>query len=62
MDPSTGMSIWWRDHADHHIPILMHPNGPFSQAVDGDENNYRQGKPLPYLAPPQTGDFPRFVR
>jgi hypothetical protein len=24
-----GMSAWWRDHADHHMPILLSPRGPF---------------------------------
>ena len=29
LDPATGMSIWWRDHADHHMRILLDPHGPF---------------------------------
>ncbi len=29
LDPATGMSIWWRDHADHHMPALLSPDGPF---------------------------------
>jgi len=57
LDPSTGMSIWWRDHADHHMPILMAPDGPFAEATDGDQNKCRQGAPLPYAQPP-TGLFP----
>ncbi|GAB4590370.1 DUF4913 domain-containing protein [Nocardia sp. IFM 10818] len=23
------LSNWWRDHADHHMPYLFDPNGPF---------------------------------
>ncbi|MET3976572.1 hypothetical protein ABIE39_002880 [Cellulosimicrobium sp. 4261] len=35
-DPATGMSVWWRDHADHHMAILLDPqNGPFGP-VDGE--------------------------
>jgi hypothetical protein len=29
-DPNTGMSVWWRDHADHHMSKLFDPQGPFS--------------------------------
>lgn len=57
-DPATGMSVWWRDHADHHMPELMDPDGPFA-AADGDaeENRCSRGDPLPYVAPP-AGLFP----
>ncbi|BAS08684.1 hypothetical protein AHiyo4_21060 [Arthrobacter sp. Hiyo4] len=23
------MSIWWRDHADHHMGVLLSADGPF---------------------------------
>ena len=42
------MSVWWRDHADHHMPMLLSPNGPF--AASDDQN--KRGEPLPYEAPP----------
>lgn len=29
LDPATGMSIWWKEHADHHMRVLLHPQGPF---------------------------------
>ncbi|MEL7978377.1 DUF4913 domain-containing protein [Isoptericola sp. F-RaC21] len=53
-DPSTGMSVWWRDHADHHMAVLMSSAGPFntgSTAYD-DENKCGRGEPLPYSPPP----------
>jgi hypothetical protein len=50
-DPATGMSIWWRDHADHHMPVLLDPDGPFAGVTDADENITSRGEPLPYLAP-----------
>lgn len=56
LDPSTGMSVWWRDHADHHMAVLMDPAGPFSTADCEDDKNAR-GEPLPYVAPP-IGMFP----
>lgn len=57
-DPATGMSVWWRDHADHHMGVLMDPQGPFSAADTlAEENQAGKGAPLPYAAPPQ-GLFP----
>lgn len=58
LDPSTGMSVWWRDHADHHMAVLMDPEGPFAASDRyGDENGADKGAPLPYEAPP-AGLFP----
>ena len=51
-DPALGMSVWWRDHADHHMPALMDPDGPFALATDGEENTCKRGEPLPYVEPP----------
>lgn len=56
LDPSTGMSVWWRDHADHHMPVLFDPDGPFAGAT-AEEDASRVGEPLPYEAPPE-GLFP----
>ncbi|NDR53552.1 MULTISPECIES: DUF4913 domain-containing protein [unclassified Actinomyces] len=52
LDPTTGMSTWWRDHADYHMAVLMDPDGPFSTAALGEENLSKKGDPLPYVAPP----------
>ena len=61
LDPTTGMSVWLRDHADHHLPLLMSKYGPFRKSKD--ENN--DGEPLPYIAPPEgmfsTGTDPSFT-
>ncbi|MFC0456225.1 DUF4913 domain-containing protein [Arthrobacter liuii] len=57
-DARTGMSVWWRDHADHHMRVLMDPDGPFAAADPNDTiNQCRKGEPLPYVAPP-AGLFP----
>lgn len=56
-DAATGMSVWWRDHADHHMAVLMDPDGPFTTATEGEENLSKRGAPLPYVAPP-VGTFP----
>jgi hypothetical protein len=29
LDPALGISVWLRDHLDHHYPILLDPHGPF---------------------------------
>lgn len=53
LDPSTGMSVWWRDHADHHMAVLMDPEGPFAAANHYEgANEADKGAPLPYEAPP----------
>ncbi|WP_407792049.1 DUF4913 domain-containing protein (plasmid) [Streptomyces sp. L7] len=57
-DPSTGMSVWWRDHADTHMAVLMDPQGPFAPAdAMAPENQCSKGDPLPYKQPPE-GLFP----
>ncbi|QGN34294.1 DUF4913 domain-containing protein [Microlunatus sp. Gsoil 973] len=56
-DPSTGMSVWWRDHADYHMPVLLDPDGVFADTADDPANTNRRGEPLPYAAPPE-GMFP----
>lgn len=48
LDPSTGVSVWLRDHADHHLGALMSPTGPFARST----NTAGPGEPLPYDPPP----------
>lgn len=48
LDPALGMSVWWRDHADHHLAVLMSPEGPFKDSQDRCEAD----EPLPYTVPP----------
>jgi hypothetical protein len=57
LDEATGMSVWWRDHCDHHMPILMSDQGPFARVATKPENQNEKGDPLPY-APPPRGMFP----
>lgn len=58
-DAQTGMSVWFRDHAEHHMSILLSPDGPFAAAGEGTnrENTNEKGEALPYVAPPE-GLFP----
>jgi len=48
LEGTTGMSVWWLQHADPQMRALMDPDGPF--ALSEDEN--KRGGPLPYTAPP----------
>ncbi|WP_236572095.1 MULTISPECIES: DUF4913 domain-containing protein [unclassified Nocardiopsis] len=47
-DGATGMSSWWRDHADYHMERLFDPDGPFGASQEAN----KPGDPLPYEAPP----------
>ena len=49
LDPTTGMSVWWRDHADPHMGVLMDPqNGPFwCCSVDGGHHSRGEQTPIP---------------
>lgn len=57
LDEATGMSVWWRDHCDHHMPILMSDQGPFVRDAAKPQNQNEKGDPLPY-APAPEGMFP----
>jgi hypothetical protein len=35
LEPATGISDWYRDHLDHHLPILLGARGPFYQCDPG---------------------------
>ncbi|WP_104125987.1 DUF4913 domain-containing protein [Cryobacterium sp. Y57] len=43
LKPTFGMSVCWRDHADHHMRMLMSPEGPFETS----RNRKSAGDPLP---------------
>lgn len=53
-DPATGLSVWFRDHADHHMTILLDADGPF-KGCDGRHSD----RPLDQLPhdPPPDGMF-----
>jgi Domain of unknown function (DUF4913) len=29
LDCATGISVWFKDHEDHHMSVLLDPRGPF---------------------------------
>ena len=53
LDPATGMSVWLRDHADHHMGVLLSSDGPFKGCgVDGHGDHPLE--PLPVATPPEA--------
>jgi Domain of unknown function (DUF4913) len=50
LDTTTGMSVWWRDHADHHLPILLSPDGPFARCTHRGHQDLPE--PLPTTPTP----------
>ncbi len=50
LDPTTGESVWFRDHADHHMSILLDADGPL-KGCDATHSK-RPLEPLPHEPPP----------
>ncbi len=53
MDPALGMSVWFRDHADHHMAVLLDADGPF-KGCSPEEGKGHSARltPLPCTPPP----------
>ncbi|MGZ6564499.1 MAG: DUF4913 domain-containing protein, partial [Solirubrobacteraceae bacterium] len=51
LDAATGLSVWFRDHADHHMTVLMAADGPF-KGCDGAHSE-RPVEQLPSTPPPE---------
>jgi len=45
LEPATGISDWYRDHLDHHLPILLGSRGPFFQC--GPDSGHVDQPPFP---------------
>jgi len=43
LDQTTGLSVWWKDHADHHMSKLLSPEGTFKDC----SKTHRLPHPLP---------------
>jgi Domain of unknown function (DUF4913) len=50
-DAATGLSVWFRDHADHHMPVLLDSDGPF-KGCDGRHCDHPLDE-LPHDPPPE---------
>lgn len=52
LEPATGISDWLRDHADHHMTILLSPDGPFRGCSPTKGHQSREPLRLPVEDPP----------
>lgn len=53
LDPATGVSVWFRDHADHHMTVLLDSDaGPFKYC-NTERGHSPRLEPLPVDAPPE---------
>lgn len=34
LQAATGIGLWYRDHLDHQLPVLLGPRGPFYQCTE----------------------------
>jgi hypothetical protein len=51
-DRALGPSIWWRDHADHHMLLLLSGDGPFRRCTRDRGHSLRPLPSLPSAPPP----------
>lgn len=52
-EETTGLSVWWLEHADCHMPKLLDPQGPFKYCSE------RGGHKSMLAALPTSGSSPR---
>ena len=52
LDPGTGMSVWWRDHAGPAMAALFDPSGPF----DGCSAELDRHEPVCQMLPVEPMD------
>lgn len=48
-EPGTGMSIWYRDHLDYQMSVIIGDTGPFRECTS---RRHQEPRPLPYEAAP----------
>ena len=51
LDPATGISVWFRDHADHHMSVLLDADGPF-KGCSPDRGHGTRLDPIPHADAP----------
>ncbi|MFD0690947.1 DUF4913 domain-containing protein [Actinomadura fibrosa] len=44
---ATGMALWYRDHLDHQLPVLLGPRGPFYQCTENEHLIPHQARLVP---------------
>ena len=62
LDPGTGLSVWWRDHLDYHMSVMLSTDGPLYDYTEESlmtRADYNQ--PLPCVDPPSEPAVPQPV-
>lgn len=54
LDPSTGMSVWLRDHADYHMGVLTDPNGLFKGCSNSKGHDIKRTRIIASALPPSN--------
>lgn len=54
LEPGTGASVWWLNHADPHMAKLLDGNGPFKGCTKDAHGANKIMDPLPLGDPPQA--------
>ncbi|MFI0466189.1 DUF4913 domain-containing protein [Saccharopolyspora sp. 5N102] len=49
-EPGTGMAVWYRDHLDPHLEVLLSSKGPFSAC---SPEHHQDPVPLPSVPAPE---------
>ncbi|WP_021593510.1 DUF4913 domain-containing protein [Actinomadura welshii] len=44
---ATGMALWYRDHLDHQMPVLLGPRGPFYQCTENEHLSPHEARIVP---------------
>ncbi|QFG22850.1 DUF4913 domain-containing protein [Actinomadura sp. WMMB 499] len=44
---ATGMALWYRDHLDHQLPVLLGARGPFYQCTENEHLNPHKARLVP---------------
>lgn len=50
LQPATGIGLWYRDHLDHQLPVLLGPRGPFYQCTEAEHIEPHQALTTPVPA------------
>lgn len=57
LDPALGMSVWFRDHADHHMAVLLDADGPFKGCSPEEGKGHSPRLTALPCTPPPVGLF-----
>lgn len=56
---AIGMALWYRDHLDHQLPVLLGPRGPFYQCTENEHLTPHEARVAPapagWLGPASGG-------